>query len=119
MSALTKIATPQRHTNVLQHLAGYFKKTQDAASRAEALANQGLQQSNMSNFAAAERLLSAGDRASPKGNGVIQRLLRNYRAINQLNQHDAASALRRTSRSARSTNRWRHIHSQLVPQLRT
>jgi CHAT domain-containing protein len=65
----------------------------DAASRAEALANQGLQQSNLSNFAAAERLLSAADRASPKGNGIIQRLLRNYRAINQLNQHDAAQAL--------------------------
>jgi hypothetical protein len=31
----------------------------DAASRAEALANQGLQQSNMSNFAAADRLLTA------------------------------------------------------------
>ena len=65
----------------------------DAASRAEALANQGLQQSNMSNFAAADRLLSAADRASPKGNGVIQRLLRNYRAVNQLNQKNAAGAL--------------------------
>jgi CHAT domain-containing protein len=65
----------------------------DAASRAEALANQGLQQSNMSNFAAADRLLSAADRASPKGNGVIQRLLRNYRAINALNQRNAAAAL--------------------------
>jgi len=65
----------------------------DAASRAEALANQGLQQSNLSNFAAAERLLTAADRASPKGNGVIQRLLRNYRAINQLNQQNAAGAL--------------------------
>ena len=65
----------------------------DAASRAEALANQGLQQSNMSNFAAAERLLAAADRASPKGNGIIQRLLRNYRAINQLNQKNAAAAL--------------------------
>ena len=65
----------------------------DAASRAEALANQGLQQSNMSNFAGAERLLTAADRASPKGNGVIQRLLRNYRAINQLNQHNAAAAI--------------------------
>lgn len=65
----------------------------DAASRAEALANQGLQQSNMSNFPAAERLLAAADRASPKGNGVIQRLLRNYRAINQLNQHNADAAL--------------------------
>ena len=65
----------------------------DAASRAEALANQGLQQSNMSNFAAADRLLAAADRASPKGNGVIQRLLRNYRAVNQLNQRRAAAAL--------------------------
>ena len=65
----------------------------DAASRAEALANQGLQQSNMSNFAAAERLLAAADRASPKGNGVIQRLLRNYRAINRLNQRDPAGAV--------------------------
>jgi CHAT domain-containing protein len=65
----------------------------DAASRAEALANQGLQQSNLSNFTGAERLLMAADRASPKGNGVIQRLLRNYRAINQLNQHHADAAL--------------------------
>ncbi|HJS41682.1 MAG TPA: CHAT domain-containing protein [Sphingomicrobium sp.] len=65
----------------------------DAGSRAEALANQGLQQSNMSNFAGADRLLAAADRASPKGNGVIQRLLRNYRAINQLNQHNPAAAI--------------------------
>ena len=65
----------------------------DAASRAEALANQGLQQSNLSNFAAADRLLTAADRASPTGNGVIQRLLRNYRAINELNQRDPAAAL--------------------------
>lgn len=65
----------------------------DAASRAEALANQGLQQSNLSNFAAADRLLAAADRASPKGNGVIQRLLRNYRSINALNQKNPALAL--------------------------
>lgn len=38
MQALTAIATPQRHTNVLHHMAGYFKKTLDAASRAELLA---------------------------------------------------------------------------------
>ena len=35
MSALTVIATPRRHTNVLQHIAGYFKKLLDAASKAE------------------------------------------------------------------------------------
>jgi uncharacterized protein YbgA (DUF1722 family) len=35
MNALTTIATRRRHTNVLQHMAGYFKKTLDATSRAE------------------------------------------------------------------------------------
>jgi uncharacterized protein YbgA (DUF1722 family)/uncharacterized protein YbbK (DUF523 family) len=35
MEALSEIATTRRHTNVLQHMAGYFKKTLDAASRAE------------------------------------------------------------------------------------
>jgi uncharacterized protein YbgA (DUF1722 family) len=35
MNALSKIATPARHTNVLQHMAGYFRKSLDAASRAE------------------------------------------------------------------------------------
>jgi uncharacterized protein YbgA (DUF1722 family) len=38
MEALTAIATPQRHTNVLHHMLGYFKKTLDTASRAELLA---------------------------------------------------------------------------------
>jgi len=38
MEALTAIATPQRHTNVLHHIVGYFKKTLDAASRSELLA---------------------------------------------------------------------------------
>ena len=37
MQALTAIATP-RHTNVLQHMVGYFKTTLDTASRAELLA---------------------------------------------------------------------------------
>lgn len=35
MSALAIVATPQRHTNVLQHMAGYFKNRLDAASKAE------------------------------------------------------------------------------------
>lgn len=37
MSALTVLATRRKHTNVLQHMAGYFKKTVDADSRAELL----------------------------------------------------------------------------------
>jgi uncharacterized protein YbgA (DUF1722 family)/uncharacterized protein YbbK (DUF523 family) len=35
MSALTVIATTRRHTNVLQHMAGYFKECLDASSKAE------------------------------------------------------------------------------------
>ena len=35
MDALKLIATQKRHTNVLQHMAGYLKKTLDAGSRAE------------------------------------------------------------------------------------
>ena len=35
MAALSTIATPRRHTNVLQHMAGYFKGQLDEASRRE------------------------------------------------------------------------------------
>jgi uncharacterized protein YbgA (DUF1722 family)/uncharacterized protein YbbK (DUF523 family) len=35
MAALARIATPARHANVLQHMAGYFRKELDEGSRAE------------------------------------------------------------------------------------
>jgi len=35
MQALARLATPRRHTNVLQHMAGYFKDRLDAASKRE------------------------------------------------------------------------------------
>ncbi len=35
MQALAQFATPRRHTNVLQHMAGYFKSRLDAASTRE------------------------------------------------------------------------------------
>ena len=37
MAILAKIATTRKHTNVLQHILGYFKKTLDADDRAELL----------------------------------------------------------------------------------
>ena len=37
MAALSVIATPRRHANVLQHMLGYFKDTLDRESRAELL----------------------------------------------------------------------------------
>jgi len=39
MDALTTIATARRHTNVLQHMVGYFKDRLDRASKAELLAS--------------------------------------------------------------------------------
>jgi uncharacterized protein YbgA (DUF1722 family)/uncharacterized protein YbbK (DUF523 family) len=38
MRALTIVATPGRHTNVLKHMAGYLKKRLDSASKGELLA---------------------------------------------------------------------------------
>jgi uncharacterized protein YbgA (DUF1722 family) len=35
MRALAQLATTRRHTNVLQHMAGYFKDRLDAASKRE------------------------------------------------------------------------------------
>ncbi len=69
------------------------REAKDASGVAEALANQGLQQSNLSNFAAADRLLAAAEARAPGRDGVIQRLVRNYRAINQLNQRKPAAAM--------------------------
>jgi len=37
MAALTVMATPQRHANVLQHMAGYFKRFLDSPSKDELL----------------------------------------------------------------------------------
>lgn len=38
MAALTAMATPRRHANVLQHMVGYFKDRLDGASKTELLA---------------------------------------------------------------------------------
>ena len=77
-----------------ESLAG--RPSSEPSALAEALANQGLQQSNLGNFAAAERLLGRAEAASPASDGVTQRLIRNYRSINQLNQQrfkEATAAL--------------------------
>lgn len=60
---------------------------------AEALANQGLQQSNLGNFKGADDLFAQARRSLARSDGVTQRLLRNYRAINLLNQRRSLGAL--------------------------
>ena len=39
MSAMKKIATVKKNTNILQHMLGFFKKQLDGVSRAELLAH--------------------------------------------------------------------------------
>jgi CHAT domain-containing protein len=80
-----------------ESLAG--RSASEVGSLAEALANQGLQQSNLGNFAGAERLLARAEGAGAQSDGVMQRLIRNYRAMNQLNQHrpDEARAILSTA----------------------
>ena len=74
-----------------ENLAG--RQSTDPLALGEAIANQGLQQSNLGNFAAADRLLARAASSSPSGDGVMQRLIRNYHAINLLNQHRRDEAL--------------------------
>ena len=69
------------------------RDSNDPSALGEALANQGLQQSNLGNFAAAERLLAKAAATSPSNDGVLQRLTRNYRAINLLNQRKLDAAI--------------------------
>ena len=70
-----------------QFFENLASRSQDnSAALAEVLANQGLQQSNLGNFSAAERLFIQADASLTRSDGVAQRLIRNYRAINFLNR---------------------------------
>lgn len=60
---------------------------------AEFLANQALQQSNLGDFVTAEALFERADRVVAASDGVTQRMIRNFRAINAINQRDPSSAL--------------------------
>lgn len=65
----------------------------DLRSLSEALANQGLQQSNLGNFSTAQRLFDQAEANLELGDGVTQRRLRNYRAMDLLNQKRPDAAL--------------------------
>lgn len=59
----------------------------------EYLANQALQQSNLGNFPAADSLFTQAEQAVARRDGVTQRMLRNFRAIHQLNQKNSQATL--------------------------
>ena len=76
----------------------------DRADMAEALANQALQQSNLGNFDTAARLFGESERAQLTGDGLGQRLLRNYRALDALNQRRTDQALAELARPVDPVN---------------
>ncbi|MCW3796195.1 CHAT domain-containing protein [Sphingomonas sp. BN140010] len=65
----------------------------DAVTRADALANQGLQQSNLGNDPAATALFDGAQTLISPRDGVLLRLLRNYRALAALNVRQPDRAL--------------------------
>ncbi len=62
-------------------------------SRTEILANEALQKSNLGRYAEADSLFSRAS-AALDSDPVVARRLRNYRALHELNQRDAARAIR-------------------------
>lgn len=77
----------------------------DDAALAEALANQGLQQSNLGNFTAAARLFGESEARIARSDGVAQRLLRNYRAIDALNRRNPNGAINAMARPVAAVER--------------
>jgi CHAT domain-containing protein len=61
---------------------------------AEFLANQALQQSNMGDFATAGALFARADKLVASSDGVTQRMIRNFRAIDAINQRNPAEAIK-------------------------
>jgi CHAT domain-containing protein len=59
----------------------------------EYLSNQALQQSNLGNFAEADRLFASAGAALDRSDGVVVRLDRNFRAMHELNRHRPDAAL--------------------------
>ena len=61
---------------------------------AEFLANQALQQSNMGDFATAGALFARADKLVASSDGVTQRMIRNFRAIDAINQRNPDEAIK-------------------------
>ncbi|MEZ5707794.1 MAG: CHAT domain-containing tetratricopeptide repeat protein [Blastomonas sp.] len=69
------------------------REASDSLRTAEFVANQALQQSNLGDFVAATALLGRAEQLVAASDGVTQRMIRNFRAINELNQRDPAGTI--------------------------
>ena len=78
----------------------------DASRAAEYLVNQGLQQSNLGNVPAADAAFAEAEQRGAGDDPIAGRLLRNYRAIHQMNQRKPAAALTELDRSVAEVDRY-------------
>lgn len=77
----------------------------DNVRATEYLVNQGLQQSNLGQFPAAEAAFAQAEERGAAVDPIIGRLLRNYRAIHAINQRQPAAALTALRREVMSVDR--------------
>ena len=87
---------------------------------AEYLVNQGLQQSNLGNFPAADAAFAQAEQRGATADPIAGRLLRNYRAIHQMNQRRPGQAIEELQRRVASVDRFAQeaIQSaEITPQL--
>lgn len=77
----------------------------DNARAIEYLVNQGLQQSNLGQFPAAEAAFSQAERRGAALDPIVGRLLRNYRAIDAMNQRRPAAAITALQREVMAVDR--------------
>ncbi|HEU4969169.1 CHAT domain-containing protein [Sphingomonas sp.] len=92
----------------------------DASRAAEYLVNQGLQQSNLGNMPAADAAFAEAEQRGAADDPIAGRLLRNYRAIHQMNQRKPADALEELDRKVAAVDRYAQeaiSGAEITPQL--
>jgi CHAT domain-containing protein len=77
----------------------------DSARAAEYLVNQGLQQSNLGQFPAADAAFAQAEARGGAADPIVGRLLRNYRALHAMNQRRPAAALEALQRRVSAVDR--------------
>ena len=78
----------------------------DGVRASEYLVNQGLQQSNLGQFPAADSAFTQAEQRGAAADPIVGRLLRNYRAIHAINQRRPVAALEALQRKVMAVDRF-------------
>ncbi|MFD1611783.1 CHAT domain-containing protein [Sphingomonas tabacisoli] len=92
----------------------------DSSKATEYLVNQGLQQSNLGNMPAADDAFTQAEARGAGDSPIAGRLLRNYRAIHQMNQRRPRQALQELDRKVAAVDRYATesvVGAEITPRL--